>query len=239
VSGGDATEERRVRSAAAERQERARRTNAAWTAPLVYGTVRSLVRFVLWPYFRTRTVGQGNIPASGSVILAPVHRSNLDSLMLSPLTRRRLRALAKESLFKLPPLGWVIASLGAFPVQRESADRESMRVARELLAGGNLLLVFPEGTRHDGDRVAELFDGTAWLAAKAQSPVVPVGIAGTGEAMPAGARFPRPTRVRIVVGPPLDPPAAKGARSALRDWTTELAGALQSVQDEAVERARR
>jgi len=229
----------RARSASADRQERARRTNAAWTAPLVYGTVRSLVRFVLWPYFRTRVVGRQHIPADGSVILAPVHRSNLDSLMLSPLTRRRLRALAKESLFELPPLGWVIASLGAFPVQRDGADRESMRVARELLADGNLLLVFPEGTRHEGDRVAELFDGTAWLAGKSQSPVVPVGIAGTGEAMPAGARFPRPARVRMVVGPPIDPPPAKGARSALRDWTSDLAAALQAVQDEAVARARR
>lgn len=229
----------RVRSASTDRQERARRTNAAWTAPLVYGTVRSLVRFVLWPYFRTRIAGREHIPASGQVILAPVHRSNLDSLMLSPLTRRRLRALAKESLFKLPPLGWVIASLGAFPVQRDSADRESMRVARELLADGNLLLVFPEGTRHEGDRVAELFDGTAWLAAKTQSPVVPVGIAGTGEAMPTGARFPRPTRVRIVVGPPIDPPEAKGSRSALRNWTAGFTEALQAAQDEAAERARR
>ncbi|GIS98387.1 MAG: hypothetical protein CM1200mP26_01000 [Acidimicrobiales bacterium] len=102
----------------ADRQERARRVNAAWTAPLVYGAVRGIVRILLWPYFRTRTVGRQHIPADGPVILAPVHRSNLDSLMLSPLMRRRLRALAKESLFKVRPLAWVIASLGAFPVHR-------------------------------------------------------------------------------------------------------------------------
>ena len=108
----------------AARQERARRVNAAWTAPLVYGAVRGIVRILLWPYFRTRTVGRQHIPADGPVILAPVHRSNLDSLMLSPLMRRRLRALAKESLFKVRPLAWVIASLGAFPVHRETADRE-------------------------------------------------------------------------------------------------------------------
>ena len=223
----------------ADRQERARRVNAAWTAPLVYGAVRGLVRILLWPYFRTRTVGRQHIPADGPVILAPVHRSNLDSLMLSPLMRRRLRALAKESLFKVRPLAWVIASLGAFPVHRETADRESMRIARELLNDGNVLLVFPEGKRHEGQAIGELFDGTAWLAAKTQSPVVPVGISGTGDAMPTGARLPRPTRVRIVVGPPVDPPPAKGARSTLRDWTAGFADALQAVQDEAVERARR
>jgi len=63
-----------------------------------------------------------------------------------------------------------------------------------------------------------------------------VGIAGTGEAMPAGARFPRPTRVRMVVGPPIDPPEPRGARSVLRTWTEGLTDALQAVQDEAAAR---
>jgi len=72
-------------------QDRARHTNVAWTAGPVYLTVRSLVRCLLWPYLRTRVSGREHIPPDGPVILAPVHRSNLDSLMLSPLTRRRLR----------------------------------------------------------------------------------------------------------------------------------------------------
>ena len=118
-------------------------------------------------------------------------------------------------------------------MRRDSADRESMRIARELLAEENLLLVFPEGTRHEGDRVAELFDGTAWLAARTGSRVVPVGIAGTGDAMPTGARLPRPAKVRMVVGPPISPPEPKASRSALRAWTEGLASALQAAQDEA------
>tara|TARA_B100000929_G_scaffold5035_1_gene4197 strand:+ start:866 stop:1534 length:669 start_codon:yes stop_codon:yes gene_type:complete len=218
---------------ASDRQDRAWRTSGAWTATPVYLTVRSLVRFLLWPYFRTRVSGREHIPIDGPVILAPVHRSNLDSIMLSPLTRRRIRALAKESLFTVPPLAWVLASLGAFPVRRETADRESMRIAQELLVDQNLLLVFPEGTRQEGEQVVELFDGTAWLAARTGSQVVPVGISGTGEAMPTGARFPRRTRVRIVVGPPIQPPDSKAARSVLRNWTDGLAVALQAVQDEA------
>jgi 1-acyl-sn-glycerol-3-phosphate acyltransferase len=219
-----------------ERQERARRTSAAWTAPVVYGTIRFLVRALFWPYFRIQTVGRRHIPTDGPVILAPVHRSNLDSLLLAPLMQRRFRALAKEGLFKLRPLAWVMASLGALPLRRDTADRESMRTARELLSEGNILLVFPEGKRHKGDVVGELFDGTGWLAAKTRSRVVPVGIAGTGEAMPAGARFPRPVRVRMVVGPPIDPPEPKATRSELRTWTEGLTGALQATQDEAVVR---
>ncbi|MDE0834544.1 MAG: lysophospholipid acyltransferase family protein [Acidimicrobiales bacterium] len=215
-------------------QDRARRVNARWSSGPVYLTIRALVRCLLWPYLRTRVTGRENIPPDGPVILAPVHRSNLDSLMLSPLTRRRLRALAKESLFKAPPMAWLMASLGSFPVRRDSADRESMRIARELLAENNLLLVFPEGKRHEGDTVDELFDGTAWLAARTGSTVVPVGIAGTGDAMPTGARLPRPVKVRMVVGPAIDPPEPKASRSVLRAWTVGLASALQAAQDEAV-----
>ena len=94
-------------------------------------------------------------------------------------------------------------------------------------------LVIPQGTRREGEQGAELFDGTAWRAARTGSEVVPVGISGTGEAMPTGARFPRRTRVRIVVGTPIQPPDPKAARSALRNWTDSLAVALQAVQDEA------
>ena len=218
---------------ATDARERARRTDAAWTAGPVYAVVRTTVRFVLWPYFRVRTTGRGHIPADGPVILAPVHRSNLDSFLLSPLTRRRLRALAKISLFNVRLLAWFLASLGSFPVRREGADRESMRVARDLLDEDNLLLVFPEGTRRDGPQVAELFDGTAWLAAKAGARVVPVGIAGSGEAMPSGARFPKPCRIRLVVHPALEPPEPRAPRSALRAWTADLESALQSALDEA------
>ncbi|MDE0748750.1 MAG: lysophospholipid acyltransferase family protein [Acidimicrobiales bacterium] len=218
---------------ATDARERARRTDAAWTAGPVYAVVRTTVRFVLWPYFRVRTTGREHIPADGPVILAPVHRSNLDSFLLSPLTRRRLRALAKISLFNVRLLAWFLASLGSFPVRREGADRESMRVARDLLDEDNLLLVFPEGTRRDGPQVAELFDGTAWLAAKAGARVVPVGIAGSGEAMPSGARFPKPCRIRLVVHPALEPPEPRAPRSALRAWTADLESALQSALDEA------
>ena len=218
---------------ATDARERARRTNDSWTAGPVYAMVRTAVRCLLWPYFRVRTTGRENIPVDGPVILAPVHRSNLDSFLLSPLTRRRLRALAKISLFNMRPLAWFLASLGAFPVRREAADRESMRVARDLLDEDNLLLVFPEGTRRDGPQVAELFDGTAWLAAKAGARVVPVGVAGSGEAMPSGARFPKPCRIRLVVHPALEPPEPRAPRSALRAWAADLESALQSAQDEA------
>jgi 1-acyl-sn-glycerol-3-phosphate acyltransferase len=163
--------------------------------------------------------------------------------MLSPLTRRRLRALAKESLFELPPLGWVIASLGAFPVQRDGADRESMRVARELLADGNLLLVFPEGTRRFGPVVLaeEMHAGPAFVATRSGVPIVPMGIAGTDHAMPGGSPLIRPTKVYMVVGEPIRPPVVEGRvpRRVVEELTEELRQALQVVFDEAQQLAGR
>ena len=219
---------------ATEYQERATRVSEAWTALPFYTLIRTAILGIMWPYFRVKTTGRKNIPKDGPTILAPVHRSNLDGLLMAPLTRRRLRALAKESLFKSPPLAWALASLGGFPVRRGAADRESMRIAQNLLLEGNLVLLFPEGTRHEGSQIAELFDGTAYLASKTGSTVVPVGIGGTEESLPSGAKFPRPKKVRVVVGKAIHPPEPKAKRSQLTAWTNQLSIELQEVQNQAL-----
>ena len=202
-------------------------------ASVVYGITRVFILTVLWPYFRVNVSGGDHLKGEGAVIVAPVHRSNLDSLILAGVTRRRLRALAKESLFQIRPFAWFMAALGAFPIRRGSADRESLRAARLLLDEGVLLLVFPEGGRQSGDEIGELYDGTAFLASRTAASVVPVGIAGTEEAMPQGARFPRPHRVSVVVGAPLSPPAQTAKRSILRAWTVDLAASLEDAQQAA------
>ena len=217
-----------------ETQARAQRVASGVAAGVVYGAVRVLIRLFLWPYFRLRETGRQNLPTSGPVILAPVHRSNLDSLLLAPVTRRHFRSLAKLSLFKVRSFAWLFSALGAFPVRRGSVDRESIRAARSLLDGGALLLVFPEGGRQTGDHIAGLFDGTAFLAARTGASVVPVGISGTEEAMPMGSRFPRPKRVCVAIGSPIPPPDRHAPRSALREWTMTLTAGLQEAQDTAV-----
>ena len=219
---------------ATEYQERAARVSEAWTALPFYALIRTAILGIMWPYFRVKTTGRKNIPKDGPTILAPVHRSNLDGLFMAPLMRRRMRALAKESLFKSRPLAWALASLGGFPVRRGAADRESIRIARNLLSEGNIVLVFPEGTRHEGSQIAELFDGTAYLAAKTGSIVVPVGISGTEEALPSGAKFPRPKKVQVVVGEAIRPPESKAKRSELAAWTNQLSIALQKAQNQAL-----
>lgn len=217
-----------------EIRARVQRTAESRTSGIVYTVTRGLIRALLFPYLRVRSQGRRHLVLEGPVILAPTHRSNLDSFLLAPLSGRRFRALAKQSLFTVAPVRWFISCLGAFPVRRGTADRESMRLARNLLDRGEMMIVFPEGTRQSGPLIAELFDGTSYLAAKTQATVVPIGIAGTEEALPPGAKFPRPRRVSIAVGKPLAPPPENAKRSELRVFTHQLTTDLQTVMDAAV-----
>lgn len=199
-------------------------------------TVRGLVKLLGHPYFKVRVRGAEHLMTPGPLVVAPVHRSNLDAPLLATITKRRLWALGKDSLFKNPAIGWLVSALGSFPVARGTADREAMRAAERILVDGEALIVFPEGTRQDGNDVSEIFDGAAFLAARARAKVVMVGIAGTQNAMPSGAKFPRRTQVALVVSEPLDPPELKNGRltmSSRKAYSAEIRDRLQSVFTEA------
>lgn len=230
------TEQSLESSAAAAVQARAERVATSRGGRLFYRLTHVFINVVLYRYFRVRRRGAEYLDTPGPLVLAPVHRSNLDAPLVAGMASRTTRALGKESLFKPGPVGWVMCALGGFPVNRGAADRQSMRVAEQLLADGAALFVFPEGSRHSGDEVGEIFDGPAFLAARTGAKVVPIGIAGTEAAMPPGGRFPRRSRCAIVVGEPMDPPDTGGGRlsmSARRAYTEALRDNLQRVFDEA------
>ncbi len=202
-------------------------------AERVHGATRSFIRSAIFPYFRVTVRGREKLNLPGPLLVAPVHRSNLDSPLVAALSERRLRVLAKESLFSLKPFAWYISSLGAFPLKRGTADREATRAARLVLDRGEPLLVFPEGTRQAGRQIGELFDGTIWLASKTDATIVPVGIAGSGEALPSGTKVPRRTTIAIVVGEPLPPPEGRLNRRELSERTEEFGRRLQAAMDQA------
>lgn len=203
----------------------------------VYHIVVTFIRKIMNPYFKVEVHGPtGNLSIDGPLILAPVHRSNLDSMLVAGASSRRCRALAKHTMFKNRAFAWLIASLGAFPVERGTADREALRAARMLLDNGEAMFVFPEGTRQEGQQVGEIYDGVAYLAAKTGAQVVPVGIAGTGEAMGKGTKFPKRVKVIIEVGDVMQPPTATGKRVTVGDrarFSQELGERLQHLMDEA------
>jgi 1-acyl-sn-glycerol-3-phosphate acyltransferase len=202
-----------------------------------YGVVRAALASVGRAYFRLEVHGRENIPRTGAFIIAPVHRSNLDTPMLGVVTRRRMRYMGKESLWRSAPGGWLLTALGGFPVERGTADRAALRAATAVIERGEPLVMFPEGTRQQGPDVVEMFDGPAFVACRTGAPIVPVGIGGSYEAMPAGAKWVKPAKMAIVIGPPLVPPplteGGRASRKAVRQLTADLGAAIQVLYDEA------
>lgn len=206
---------------------------------LFYRFVRNLLTLFCRTFWRTSVVGRRNIPRSGPFILAPVHRSNIDTPLVCAVTRRRMRYMGKDSLWKKKPIGWVLSALGGFPVSRGTADREALRRCIEVLDAGEPLVLFPEGERKSGEIVQPLFDGVTYIAMKAGVPVVPVGIGGSERAMPKGKKYLRPSKCVVLVGEPITPPSTEGraSRSAVKDFSANLHGELQRLFDDAQHRA--
>lgn len=200
-----------------------------------YRVVAVILRALARLFFRPSVRGGANIPERGPVLVAPIHRSNLDFAFTLFISQRKVFFMAKHSLFTVPVLGSALIQLGAFPVKRGTADREAMRSAEEVLNAGHALILFPEGTRKYGPHVEPLHDGAMFIAARTGATVVPVGISGTDRALPDGAKFPRPMKVRIVVGAPIAPPAGEGrlSRSVVAAKTEELRAELEAVYRES------
>lgn len=207
-----------------------RRTPGYLLARLIFTTIVGL-------WFRPQVTGRQHVPSEGPVILAPVHRSFADFGFNAFVTRRKLFFMAKDELWKSKWLGRLLITLGVFPVHRESADREALRHAEEVLRRGQVLVLFPEGTRQEGPQVTELAEGAAFLAARTGARIVPVGIGNSDRAMPKGSRIPKPLRIRVVVGEALDPPERSGggrvSRSRVHATTEELRERIQQVYDQA------
>jgi 1-acyl-sn-glycerol-3-phosphate acyltransferase len=203
---------------------------------LFYRFVRNLLAGFCRLYWRQTTEGREHVP-DGPFILAPVHRSNIDTPVVCAVTKRRMRYMGKETVWKYRFPGWVLDALGGFPVHRAHADREALRRCLEVLKGGEPLVLFPEGTRQTGPEVQPLFEGAAYLATRTGVPIVPVGIGGSEQAMPKGSKMLRPVKVHVVVGEPLYAdavgPSGRASRRAVHELTERLREELQRLFDDA------
>jgi 1-acyl-sn-glycerol-3-phosphate acyltransferase len=202
-----------------------------------YGAIRGAFALLAKLYFRLEIHGREHVPTHGPFVLAPVHRSNLDFILVSTLTRTRMRYMGKASIWKWSWGGKFVSMLGAFPVHRGSADREALRTCLAVIENGEPLVMFPEGTRRSGPLVEDLFDGPAYVAARTGAPLVPVGIGGSDKAMPLGSKLVRPHRIVLVVGQPIAPPPGDGTgrvrRRVVRELTERLRASVQALYDEA------
>lgn len=200
--------------------------------------LRATVGRVLLALFRTRVIGADNVPKTGA-LLAGNHVSYLDPVLLWCAAPRRVHFMAKADLWEHRWLGMALDRLLAFPVHRGAADRSALTHASGLLGSGELVGIFPEGTRHeDADgTLGKASEGVAYLALRADAPVVPVGIAGTADALPPDARLPRFARVTIVFGAPLSPSGfADGRRrESVERMTAAVMDAILAARARATE----
>ena len=178
----------------------------------LYRAERVAFESLLWTWFRPKVTGREHIPATGPVILAPVHRSFADFGFAAFCTDRKLFFMTKDEMWKNKYLGKLLLTVGAFPVHRESADREALQRAEEVLRQGEVLVLFPEGTRRAGPVIEDLMEGRRSSRPAPVRPIVPIGIGGSDLAMPKGSTIPKPLH-----HPTGDRPRGSGASSD-RGW---------------------
>jgi 1-acyl-sn-glycerol-3-phosphate acyltransferase len=207
---------------------------------IAYFLVRNLVTGFCRSWCRMTVVGGHHVPAEGIFILAPTHRSIIDTPISSGVTRRRMRFMGADKWWRNKWFGRLLTQLGGFPVTRGTADREALKRCIVLLEHGEPLVLFPEGERKSGPVVQPLFEGAAYIASKTGAPIVPVGIGGSERVMPKGTRFIHPRKLYVVVGEPIPAPTGatpKDAREATRATTELLHAELQRLFDLAQLRA--
>jgi 1-acyl-sn-glycerol-3-phosphate acyltransferase len=185
----------------------------------LYLVVRAFMQPFFHVYFRMRRVGRAHIPKTGPVIFAANHRSFLDPFVIGMLTRRPVYYVAKRELFENPLQAWLLNRLGAFPVERGESDERSMTTARAILARGDCVVIFPEGTRIRGGPLRSPKRGVGRLALETGAPIVPVALVGT-ERVRRGAVI-RPCRVRVRCGRPLSFPRVEHPSPTLAAAVTE------------------
>ncbi|HEY2061261.1 MAG TPA: lysophospholipid acyltransferase family protein [Amycolatopsis sp.] len=193
-----------------------------------------LLRFVVGPLvrvlYRPRIEGLANIPAEGPVLLASNHRAALDTGVITFTTPRQVRFLGKAEYFTGKGLkGRFIAksldALGYVPVERGNAQAglAALEAGRKVLEAGGVFAIYPEGTRSLDGRLHRGHTGVAALALSTGAKVVPVALFGTEGIQPGGARIPRPAKIKVVFGEPLDFSRYEGqdSSSAIRRSVTD------------------
>ena len=218
--------------------------------------MRTMTRTFLIGLFKV--VGMENVPRTGPLIICANHSATLDPPMVPAFVPRNdTWNMAKSEYFRGRFNRFIFTAYQAFPVVRHTADRAALKKSFDLLKAGQALVIYPEGTRVESGVLAKPEPGAGFIAQKAGCPVLPVGLTGTRECLPKGARWPRRTRVTITFGKPflvlqkradgtrvshddasdaimlaiaeLLPPEQRGAYSDLDSLRKRLAGVTSSL----------
>lgn len=179
----------------------------------LYEFARPLIGSYVHLLERLEVVGLENIPADGPVILVANHVHSMDIVTIALPVMRQTHYMAKVELFRVPVFGGFLRLMGAFPVRRGESDRESLRVAQEVISSGQILGIFPEGHRSRTGKMAAGLPGVALIAMRSGAPIVPVAISGTERTLKGLRIGPWAPTVRLVYGEPFHLPPDLSRRS--------------------------
>jgi len=161
-------------------------------------------RLLYATYFRWRVFHPERVPRIGPVILASNHLSFLDPPLVGAGLNRGINYLARKTLFRYPGIGALLRSWSAVPVDRDGGSAAGLKEILDRLKHGGAILLFPEGTRSPDGRLQPARSGVGLAIIKSTAPVVPVRVFGTFEAYGRGVTFPRPVRIAVKYGEPMD-----------------------------------
>ncbi|OKP75408.1 acyl-phosphate glycerol 3-phosphate acyltransferase [Paenibacillus sp. P3E] len=186
---------------------------------MIYVICRGLLRLIYAILFPLKIIGKENVPEEGGVLLCANHISLLDPMTIGIKLNRQVKYMAKAELFKVPVLGWLINKLGAFPVKRGGVSKESIKTALNTLRSGNVMGIFPEGTRNSDSGVAK--KGAASFALRSGAAVVPAAIIGSYKPF---------RRMTVIYGAPIDLSSFAGAGSeSLEEVTDVIMGRIHEM----------
>lgn len=193
---------------------------------LVWRTVQFILQnfFCVWLGYRAR--GHERLEDEGGALILANHQSFLDPLLVGLPLRRPVSFLARDSLFKIPFIGWILKNTYVVPINRESTSSASIRETIRRMQNGYLVGVFPEGTRSETGTVGELKPGFLAFLRRSRVPVYPIGIAGAFQALGRHSWFLKSSRVRVVFGDPISVEQLQKFQS--RDTDQELIDLVRS-----------
>jgi 1-acyl-sn-glycerol-3-phosphate acyltransferase len=189
-----------------------------------------MFRTMFATYFRWRTFTPENVPLEGGVIIASNHSSYLDPPLVGSGVRRDINYLARESLFRFPGMGALLRSWNSVPVDRDGGGARGLKAILDRLLAGGAIILFPEGTRSRDGKLQAAHSGIGLTVIKSTAPVVPVRVFGTYEAYGRHIKFPRPHRVMVKYGRPMNFGALRAeAKTCTKPRLKEI---YQQVADE-------
>lgn len=189
----------------------------------LYAFGKGLVKTVLSPLYRFEIIGAENFPKEGGILLCSNHIHALDPPVVGMTAPRTVHFMAKEELFKAPILGPILPKVNAFPVKRGMSDREALRTALKILKSGEVVGLFPEGTRSTDGVLKKGLSGAGFFALRGNADVMPCAIIGPYKTF---------RKVKVVYGEPIRMEPFRERKASVDEVTEAIMSSIQNILDD-------